>query len=147
MKHILSALLLFAAASLLAACGNIIETSSSDELTGQWQLLTIDTIDTGGRLEMKEDRKYFSIEHDLVWIHDADGGQGFMASYEYTDSLLSLYHFTRYTHGMSYEPEVTDVAELRPYGINNLEATFRITLGDSKMVLDNDTLRITLRQF
>ncbi len=147
MKHTLSFFLLLAVAPLLAACGRFIETSSSDELTGQWQLLTIDTLDNGGRLEMKEDRKYFSIEHVLFWIHDADGGQGFMASYEYADSLLSLYHFTRYTHGMSYEPEVTDVTELRAYGINNLEPTFRITLGDGKMVLDNDTLRITLRQF
>ncbi len=147
MKHILSMALLAFTITIMSSCGDLIETSSSGKLTGQWQLLTIDTLATGGQLEMKEDRKYFSIEDKLFYIHDADGGQTFFADYVYANDQLTLSNFTVYTQGSSDEPQVTDVSELQPYGINALTETFSISLTSSRMVLENDTLRITLRNF
>ncbi len=147
MKHLLYIMLTAIFIVMAASCGNIIETSSSGKLTGQWQLLTIDTLATGGRLEMKEDRKYYSVEDRLFWIHDADRESGFMATYVHANGKLTLNDFTLYTHGLSQEPEVTDISELQPFGINAFTETFTITLGSKTMTLENDKLRITLRKF
>ncbi len=146
MKHTLYHALLATAITLISGC-DIIETSSSGKLTGQWQILTIDTLSTGGQLQMKEDRKYFSIEDRLFYIHDADEAKVFFADYVYADDQLTLSNFTIYTQGSSDEPLVTDITDLQPYGINALTETFTITLTSSRMVLQNDTLRITLRNF
>lgn len=147
MKKIVLVCSLFLAVMGMGACGDWIETSGNGKLDGMWHLMRIDTLETGGGVDMAEDRKYLAVQGSILEVHDADEVGKYMFRFSHADGKLALSD-ARLNDRTQGDPVVTDVSVLTPYGINRLEETFVVEkLTGKRMVLVSDVLRLTYRKF
>ena len=146
MKRILLVCGVFLAVMGFVSCGDLIETSGNGKLDGFWQLTQIDTLVTGGSLDVTEDRKYLSVQGSFFEVHDADLPERYMFRFSYTGDRIVLSD-ARLNDRMFGDPEVTDVSVLAPYGINSLTETFDVEkLTGSRLVLVSGALRLIYKK-
>lgn len=132
---------------ILSSCGDFLETSDNGKLDGLWQLTRIDTLGTGGGLDVTTDRKYLAVQASFLEVRDADMAERYMFRFSYDGDQLVLSD-ARLNDRSLGDPEVADVAVLTPYGINRLSETFKVEkLTGSRLVLVSSTLRLIYRKF
>ena len=136
--------ILSVALSLLVFQSCDLETSDNGNLDGNWQLMQIDTLATGGRNDVKNQQLFYAVPVRLLCLKGYDGS---------TSSDL-YFHFERTADSLKLKPASSDghvmyhVSSLRPYGINKELESFKVMLLNSdKMQLRSDSLLLTFRKF
>ncbi|WP_018464814.1 lipocalin-like domain-containing protein [Segatella paludivivens] len=136
--------ILSVALSLLVFQSCELETSDNGNLDGNWQLIQIDTLATGGRNDVKEYQLFYAVQVRLLCLK------------AYNDNISSdmYFHFEHTADSLKLKPASSDghvmypVSALRPYGINKEQEAFKIMLLNSdRMQLRSDSLLLTFRKF
>ena len=131
--------------SVLAGCD--IETSDNGGLDGMWRLESVDTLASGGRLELATEIRAWSFQNKLLELRDHTGPAGaFLLRFEHKDKTLRTYQpyvFNRETGDYPLE----NAAFMAPFGLNALDETFTIVeLSSSRMKLRDGELQLQLRK-
>lgn len=140
-RHIATAAL---ALATLTACE--IESHSS-KLDGFWHLEQIDTLATGGIMDVSNEKLFWALQTKLLEVSDKATTSKIFFSFHHSDGTLFLFgpHYLNRPNG---DPVVEDPSILAPFGINALEETFDVeTLTGSKMTLKSQTLRLKFKKF
>ena len=120
------------------------EASDNGDLDGNWQLVQIDTIATGGRNDVKSQQLFYSVQMKMLclYAYNADAETNMFFHFEHTSDSLKL------KSARNDGKVIYSVASLRPYGINKEEEAFKVMLLNSeKMQLRSDSLLLTFRKF
>lgn len=128
-----------------------LETGGNGKLDGFWHLERIDTLATGGSLDMSSERVFWSFQVRLLQL------QGGSASFYFRfkqdgDSLTIFSPYTNEGHeetiGDGGNKPVDDATVLRDYGIDDLETHYKKeALDGSRMILRSRRLRLMFRKF
>lgn len=139
-------------AALLAGMGSCtIETSDNGDLDGFWHLEAVDTLATGGHLDLKDSKVFWAVQMNLMHVQGYD--ERFYFRFRQTgDSLVINSPFVDHWHEDNGEEggdlPVSDVNTFSMYGINALEEPFyKEKLTGSKMILRSATLRLYFTKF
>ena len=136
--------MLSVALSLLVFQSCELETSDNGNLDGNWQLMQIDTLATGGRNDVKDQQLFYAVQVRLLCLK------------AYNDNISSdmYFHFEHTGDSLKLKPASSDghvmyhVSSLRPYGINKELESFKVMLLNSeRMQLRSDSLLLTFRKF
>ncbi len=132
---------------VFALVGCDIETSHNGDLDGMWRLMAVDTLETGGRLELNEELRAWSFQNKLLELRDHTGPAGaFLLRFEHKNKTLRTYQpyvFNRETGDYPLE----NSAYMAPFGINELDETFTIEeLSGTRMTLKGEQLRLSFRK-
>lgn len=131
----------------LASCD--IETSSAaGDFNGMWHLTRVDTLATGGVLDLKKEKIFWAFQNKLMQADDKNEKLAkILMRFNQTNTQLTLH--TPYVYDRENgDVPLSDPTLLAPYGINKLEENFQvITLTGSKMVLQSETLKLTFKGF
>lgn len=136
--------ILSVALSLLVFQSCDLETSDNGNLDGNWQLMQIDTLATGGRNDVKDQQLFYAVQVRLLCLnaYHANAESNLYFHFEHTSDSLKLKSASN--DGKAMYP----VGLLRPYGINKEEESFKVMLLNSdKMQLRSDSLLLTFRKF
>ena len=129
----------------LTACE--IESHDNGKIDGFWHLERIDTVATGGTLDVSNEKLFWSVQVKLLEVSNKTTGSKFIFSFRQADGSLYLYD-PLVSDRREGDPVVEDVKVLAPYGINSLEETFAVEAIDGKkMILRSETLRLNLKKF
>ena len=131
----------------LASCD--IETSSAaGDFNGMWHLTRVDTIATGGVLDLKNEKLFWAFQNKLMQADDKNEKLAkILMRFNQTNTQLTLHPPYVYDRENGDVP-LSDPTLLAPYGINKLEENFQvIKLTGSKMVLQSETLKLTFKGF
>lgn len=146
-KIIFPLILLFTVLQFLVSCE--IETSDNGKLDGQWHLVQVDTLQTGGVLDTSEKLIFWSFQMNLLQMRNFNHVAPIsMARFSHAEGKLRVTQPCQYNleHGNEYYTEET-ISTIAPYGINALEETFQVeTLSGSRMTLCNGLLRLWFRK-
>ena len=138
------------AAGVLSLTSCTLETSNNWRLDGYWHLERVDTISTGGFLDLSEKRLFWAVQVNLLQVIDRDYKNGsYIFHFDYTkkETSLNLYD-PRIYDKVQGDPKIEDVELLKPYGINSLEENFEIVnLTGSGLVLVSGDLQLSFIQF
>jgi len=146
MRKTKSLLVVFAVVILFSLSSCEIESSGNGQLDGFWHLEQVDTLATGGMLDMKDQIVFWAVESTLLQTIDREIQQGYIYNFEYSDNQLVLYNPHLYNREEG-DPAIGNVDELAPFGVNAMRETFVILRLDRKwMVLQSSTLRLTFRK-
>lgn len=121
-----------------------LETSDNGNLDGNWQLMQIDTLATGGRNDVKDQQLFYAVQVRLLCLnaYHANAESNLYFHFEHTADSLKLKPASSDGHVMYHVPS------LRPYGINKELESFKVMLLNSdKMQLRSDSLLLTFRKF
>lgn len=136
--------ILSVALSLLVFQSCELETSDNGNLDGNWQLMQIDTLATGGRNNVKDQQLFYAVQVRLLCLN----------AYNAAVSSNMYFHFEHTGDSLKLKPASSDghvmypVSALRPYGINKEQEAFKIMLLNSdRMQLRSDSLLLTFRKF
>ena len=144
-KHFVTSL--FALVAMLTSCGDLLESSNNGKLDGNWNLVAIDTLESGGVADLRTDRKFWAVQGKLLEMHDADVGTAYIFQFTFDGSQLTLFD-ARYNRREEGDPAVADLHELAPFGINASEEQFKVEFPSrDKMMLTSAKLRLTFRRF
>ena len=131
----------------LASCD--IETSSAaGDFNGMWHLTRVDTIATGGVLDLKNEKLFWAFQNKLMQADDKNEKLAkILMRFNQTNTQLTLH--TPYVYDRENgDVPLTDSTLLIPYGINKTEEKFDVvTLKGGKMVLQSEKLKLTLKKF
>ena len=148
MKKIISvSALCLALGSLLFSC--TLETSDNGKLDGFWKLTRVDTLATGGVLDLRESGIFWAIQMNLMSVQDkyVEDSPEYLFRFEHKDGKLTLSEPHKGVQYKGDEP-IDDVEVLKPYGINQLTETFTVeTLNGSSLYLSTDKLRLSFTRF
>ncbi len=145
MKRYIFILTLF---SVFAFSSCEIETSDNGDLDGFWHMVSVDTLDTGGRADYSEKLIFWSVQHKLLQLNDRTGaGKEVLCRFAHYGDSLRIYS----PHEMSREPggdiPLTDSTLLLPYGINSIDEHFKVeVLNNKNMVLKTHKIRLTFKK-
>lgn len=131
----------------LASCD--IETSSAaGDFNGMWHLTRVDTIATGGVLNLKNEKLFWAFQNKLMQADDKNEKLAkILMRFNQTNTQLTLHTPYCYDRENGDKP-LTDSTLLIPYGINKTEEKFDVvTLKGGKMVLQSEKLKLTLKKF
>lgn len=128
-----------------------LETGDNGKLDGFWHLERVDTLATGGSLDMSGEKVFWSFQVRLLQL------QGGSASFYFRfkqdgDSLTIFSPYTNEGHeemiGDGGNKPVDDPTVLRDYGIDDLETHYKKeALDGSRMILRSRRLRLMFRKF
>lgn len=137
---------------IISSC--TIETSGNGTLDGYWHLVRVDTLSTGGSMDLSNRRIFWGIQHKLVSVKDMDKNSlGFYLRFEQTDDKLLLKSpYINHWHQDQGEDggdiPLDNAIELSPFGINQLEEEFeKEALDGTRMVLKSTVLRLYFNRF
>ena len=136
--------ILSVALSLLVFQSCDLEASDNGDFDGNWQLMQIDTIATGGKNDVKNQQLFYSVQVRLLCLnaYNTIAESNLFFHFEHTGDSLKLKSASN--DGKAMYP----VALLRPYGINKELESFKVMLLNSeKMQLRSDSLLLTFRKF
>ncbi len=144
-RYIAAAAVALAALSL-GSC--TLETSSGGKFDGMWHLTQVDTIATGGALDLSNERIYWSFQFKLMQAEDKSGAaRTILMRYKKGDGTLTLSSPYAYDRDNGDEPLDTPTL-LKPFGINNIEEEFQVNaVSGSKMQLQSKTLILSFKKF
>ena len=131
----------------LASCD--IETSSAaGDFNGMWHLTRVDTLATGGVLNLKNEKLFWAFQNKLMQADDKNEKLAkILMRFNQTNTQLTLHTPYCYDRENGDKP-LTDSTLLIPYGINKTEEKFDVvTLKGGKMVLQSEKLKLTLKKF
>ncbi len=122
-----------------------LETSNNGNLDGNWQLMEIDTLATGGIANVKDYQMFYSVQMRLLNLR----------TYNNTSISSDLYfHFENTGDSLklitaSSKGEIMyKVSTIQPYGLNKEEESFKIiSLDANYMQLRSDCLLLKFRKF
>ena len=138
--------------ALLASCGLVeIEHSENGKLDGYWHLVTVDTLDTGGQLDMRQERYFWIVQGTVFQLFCPDlsngRGQRFVCHFSYENEKIS---FQQFYHDRREEgdPILDRLDLLQPFGINQLagESFVIEELTGGNMTLRGDALRLVFKK-
>lgn len=131
----------------LASCD--IETSSAaGDFNGMWHLTRVDTLATGGVLDLKNEKLFWAFQNKLMQADDKNEKLAkILMRFNQTNTQLTLH--TPYVYDRENgDVPLSDSTLLIPYGINKTEEKFDVvTLKGGKMVLQSEKLKLTLKKF
>lgn len=138
--------LLAATALSFASCD--LETSSAGDFDGMWHLTRVDTIATGGVLDLSRQRIFWSFQFKLMEADDKDGfHHSVLMRYDKSGGTLKLNSPYVYNREEGDKP-LDEPSLLKPFGINNIEEEFKVLKVDgSKMQLQSSMLKLSFRKF
>ena len=145
-------ILLLGVVALLASCGLVdIEHSENGKLDGYWHLVQVDTLSTGGSLDLRQERFFWIVQGTVFQLFSpdlSDGlGQRFVSHFTYENERLS---FQQFYHDRREEgdPILDRVDLLQPFGINKLAGeSFNIEeLSGGDMTLSGEELRLVFKK-
>ncbi len=148
MKKIISiCTLCFVLCTLLYSCK--LETSDNGKLDGFWKLTRVDTLATGGVLDLTESGIFWSVQMNLLSVKDKyqDDAREILFRFEHKNGTLKLYEpYEGYQY--TGDKAVEDVKKLEPFGINQLTETFNVeTLNGDHLYLSTSKLRLSFTRF
>ena len=129
-----------------------LETSDNGDLDGNWQLLSIDSLNTGGTNNVKDKQIFYAVQFHVINIYAKNIKDEYIIP-------KSFFHFSQTRDSLVlYSGDITKddtnaqndsfLTGLRPLGINSLEEHFKIeTLNSKNMVLKSKELRLNFRSF
>ena len=125
-----------------------IEFSDNGNLDGFWKLYAVDTLQTGMTGDLRENGLTWAFEGKILEVRDLkERNQDIILSFSHTDYSLKVYS----PYQVDRENDdilVEDIGLLRPYGINQLEETFKVrNLNSDKMILESYMLRLYFRKY
>lgn len=139
--------LCFVLSTLLYSCK--LETSDNGKLDGFWKLTRVDTLATGGVLDLTESGIFWSVQMNLLSVKDKyqDDAREILFRFEHKNGTLKLYEpYEGYQY--TGDKAVEDVQKLAPFGINQLTETFNVeTLNGEHLYLSTSTLRLSFTRF
>ena len=141
-QYILYILALVVASLSFQSCE--FEASDNGDLDGNWQLMQVDTIATGGRNDVKSQQLFYSVQMKMICLnaYNTIAESNLFFHFDHTGDSLKLKSASN--DGKAMYP----VALLRPYGINKEEESFKVMLLNSdKMQLRSDSLLLSFRKF
>lgn len=146
--------IIFSVFALIATSCQI-ETSDNGDFDGFWHMERIDTLATGGTLDLSNKRLFWGVQAKLISVRniDVDSNHGYYLRFRQTaDSIVTFSPYKDNWHQDSGDNggdiPVVDPILLSPYGINNIEEGFiKERLNGSRMTLRSKTLRLHFRKF
>ena len=133
-------------AAALASCQ--LETSGNGLLDGYWQLTAIDTLETGGHTDMREELVMWAVQGRLMQLRwNSDSVYGVYFSFTHMGDSLIM------TNPYISKRELDDIKvfqpeELFPYGVHNLEEHFLVEkLNRKNMQLCDGVYRLYFRRY
>lgn len=151
-KRLFNTILVTIALTTLASCE--IETSDNGDFDGFWHLERVDTLATGGTLDLSKKRVFWGVQYKLISVYDIDkeGTFGYYLRFKQTRDQIVTH--TPYKNNWHQDVEnggdhpIDDPTQLAPYGINNLEEEFvKEKLDGGQMILRSKTLRLKFKRF
>ena len=143
MRKLIYILLLFP--MFLVSCE--IETSSNGKLDGNWQLLSFDTLSTGGICDMSKSGIYWGIENNLLQVRDIAKEEKLFFRFERNGNTLKIYN-PHILESHYVTVPVEDESMLTPFGILGKEDVYTMEqLSGSSLVLTNQRLRLRFRKY
>lgn len=149
--------LALALAACLSAC--TIERSDNGDLDGFWHLEQVDTLSTGGILDLSESRVFWGVQYKLISCASISPSneysfRGYYFRFEQTSDSLILHspyknnwHQDQGKNGGDL-PATAVNDSIRSYGINQLrEPFYKEKLKGDKMILRSKTLRLYFKKF
>lgn len=134
---------------LLAVSSCELYTSHNGDLDGYWHLIGVDTLSTGGYLDMTERLVFWGIQTNLVEAVDHDNDPthyGYIFYFEKNDHSLRIFNAHKHDRPNG-DIKLQDAAEIAPLGINSIDHVFEITyLNSDKMILVDEKLQLTFRK-
>ena len=125
-----------------------IETHSKGNIDGNWHLVEIDTLDTGGINDFRDFRVFWGIQANLVQLRDNDiVDNPLIIRFDLTNDRFTLYK-PHINDRENNDPEITDVSLLSHYGINELYESFLVEkLSATNLTLKSAKLRLFFEKF
>lgn len=151
-KRLFNTILATIALTTLASCE--IETSDNGDFDGFWHLERVDTLATGGTLDLSKKRVFWGVQYKLISVYDIDkeGTFGYYLRFKQTSDQIVTH--TPYKNNWHQDVEnggdhpIDDPTQLAPYGINNLEEEFvKEKLDGGQMILRSKILRLKFKRF
>ena len=151
-KRLFNTILATIALTTLASCE--IETSDNGDFDGFWHLERVDTLATGGTLDISKKRVFWGVQYKLISVYDIDkeGTFGYYLRFKQTSDQIVTH--TPYKNNWHQDVEnggdhpIDAPTQLAPYGINNLEEEFvKEKLDGGQMILRSKTLRLKFKRF
>lgn len=133
--------------SVMSSC--TIETSGNGKLDGFWHLVEIDTLQTGGKKDLGNQKLFWGIEAKLLHLQGTDPAYYLRFSHR-NDSLVLYSPYADHGHMDKGGGDIvlTDPRGLHAYGIQNLEEHFKVeSLNGTKMILKSSFCRLYLKKF
>lgn len=136
------------AATVLSLASCDLETSGAGDFDGMWHLTRVDTIATGGVLDLSRQRIFWSFQFKLMEADDKDGlHQSVLMRYDKSGGMLKLNTPYAYNREEGDKP-LDEPSLLKPFGINNIEEEFKVLKVDgSKMQLQSSMLKLSFKKF
>ncbi len=127
-----------------------IEHVSNGDLDGFWHVEQIDTLATGGTLDLRDEVRFWAFQAKLLHLQGASNS--FYCRFSHEGSYLIVYepHLDHRPTSNDDEgdPLVTDAVLLHPYGLQTLADTFYVErLSSSQMVLTTPQHRLHFVKF
>lgn len=146
---------ILAAFALVALASCEIETSDNGDFDGFWHLERVDTLATGGTLDLSKKRVFWGVQYKLISVRDVDKNKlhGYYLRFKQTSDKIVTHtpykdnwHQDKGDNGGDHP--IDDPKLLAPYGINNLEEEFvKEKLNGGQMILRSKTLRLKFKRF
>nr|MBP7472243.1 lipocalin-like domain-containing protein [Prevotella sp.] len=149
MKHYIYIVVAFITTlTIFSSC--TLESSDNGDLDGFWHLEAIDTLSTGGHLDMSNYKIFWGVQAKLISLQGSDNS--FYLRFNQTgDSLIVNTPYYNHWHEDAEnggDIPVTDGTAMKIYGINALTEPFlKEKLNGSKMILKSSTLRLYFTKF
>lgn len=143
--HLLLPLVFAALLPLLGGCE--VRVSNNGDLDGFWHMEKVDTIATGGTLDLSQERRFWAFQVNLMTVSNLQMGSTYVMYFDHSGGTLRAYnmHYNNRTEG---DPPLEEVTEVNQFGLNALDETFQVeSLSGSRMVLATDRLRLHFRKF
>ncbi len=136
------------AVQVLVSC--TIENIDNGDLDGFWHMEAMDTVATGGRLDLSDEVLFWAFQAKLM--HTQGSTDEFFFRFTHSGGTLLLYDpYLDHWHQDQEDGgdiEVEDPTLLHPYGIQTLADTFTVeTLNSSKMILSTQQHRLHFTKF
>jgi hypothetical protein len=150
MKYKKITLALFSLILTAAMTSCTLETSDNGDLDGFWHLEAVDTLKTGGHLDLSGQKIFWAVQAKLIHLQGMDSTYYFRFR-QTGDSLILHTPYSDHWHQditNGGDIPVTNPLWYSGYGINALEEPYlKEKLTGSKMILKSATLRLYFTKF
>lgn len=128
---------------LNTACSKWFETSKNGHLDGYWHLDAVDTLSTGGTLDLAEQRVFWSVQGTVFSLYAPDvAGQRYVSQFSYSGDTFKILDL-RIDDRTKGDPKVEDISKVQHFGVNKTDESFTIeNLKHNKMTLRSESLRL-----
>jgi len=141
MKNLITIFILF----FFACIGSCtLDTSDNGDLDGNWQLMSIDSIENGNTADMKDYQIFYAVQFKLINVkaYNYSSSGNYYFHFEQTKDSLIM-NATQGDNGTEYK-----IDDLRKFGLNSENEKFSIiTLTGDKMILESSLLKLYFRKF